>query len=99
MESPTKHSSGPTPTCHIESGLDHTKLWYTDSQGVEPVDLPYYPTIEHIFGELTRQSNTITPIPSLAKEIQVDHLLPLTDREKVEQHEAELQIQSFVTEA
>ena len=48
---------------------------------------------------MTQQSKTVTPIPSLAKEIQVDLLLPLIDDEKVEQHEAELQMQSFVVEA
>ena len=40
-------------TCHIELGLDYTKLWYADDQGVEPVNLPYYSTVEQIFGELT----------------------------------------------
>ena len=79
-------------TCHIELGLDYTKLWYVDSQAAELVDLPNYPSVEQIFAELTRQSRTITPIPSLAKEIQVNLLLPLTNGEKVEQHEAELQM-------
>ena len=41
----------------------------------------------------------VTPILSHAKEIQVDLFLPLIDGEKVEQHEAELQMQSFVLEA
>ena len=54
-------------TCHIELGLDHTKLWYVDGQGAELVDLPYYPMVEHIFRELTQQSKTVTPIPSLTK--------------------------------
>ena len=71
-------------TCHIELGLDYTKLWYTDDQAAEPVDLPYYPSVEQIFGELSRQSWTVTPICSLAKEIQVDLLLLVTDGEKVE---------------
>ena len=77
-------------TCHIELGLDYTKLWYADDQAAKPVDLPYNPSIKQIFMELSRQSRTITPISSLAKEIQVDLLLPLTDDEKVEQHEAKL---------
>ena len=38
-------------TCHIELGLDYTKLWYVNGQAVEPVDLPYYPSVEQIFGE------------------------------------------------
>ena len=78
------------PTCHIELGLNHTKIWYVDDQGVEPVDLPYYLSVKHIFGELIWQSKTITPILSLAKEIQVDLLLPLIDGEKVKRHEVEL---------
>ena len=57
------------PTCHIKLGLDYTKLWYADGQATEPVDLPYYPFVEQIFAELSRQYRTITPIPSLAKEI------------------------------
>ena len=77
-------------TCHIELGLDYTKLWYADGQVAELVDLPYYPSVEQIFAELSQQSRKITPIPSLVKEIQVDLLLPLTDSEKVEHHEAEL---------
>ena len=85
-------------TCHIELGLDYTKLWYVDGHVVEPVELPYYPMVKQIFGELTRQSNTIMPIPTEAREIQVDLLLPLTDKEKVEQHEVELKMQSFVLE-
>ena len=42
---------------------------------------------------------TIKHIPSHAKEIRVNLLLPLIDGEKVEQHEAKLQMQSFVVEA
>ena len=80
-------------------GLDYTKLWYADGQAVELVELPYYPTVEQIFGELTQQSKTITLVSPEAREIQVDLLLPLTDGEKVEQHETELQMQSFVSEA
>lgn len=92
------HRSLP-PTCHIKLGLDYTKLWYVDGHAVEPVELTYYPMVDQIFGELTQQSNTITPIPTEAREIQVDLLFPLIDGEKVEQHEAELQMQSFVSEA
>lgn len=78
------------PTCHIELGLDDTKSWYVDGQAAEPVKLPYYTTVEQIFGELTRQSKTITPIPPKAREIQVDLLLPLTYGQKIKQHEVEL---------
>ena len=37
--------------CNIDLGLDYTKLWYADDQVAEPVDLPYYPSVEQIFGE------------------------------------------------
>lgn len=39
------------------------------------------------------------PIPPEARDIQVDLLLPLMDGKKVEQHEVELQMQSFISEA
>ena len=87
------------PMCHIELGLEYTKVWYVDGHVAEPVELPYCSTIDQIFGELTRQSRTITPIPAKAREIQVNLLLPLIDGEKVEQHEAELKLQSFVSKA
>ena len=76
--------------CYIEFGLDYTKLWCVDGHITELVELPYYLTVDQIFGELTQHSKTITPIPTEAREIQVNLLLPLTDGEKVEQHEAEL---------
>ena len=66
-------------TCHIELGLDHTKLWYVDSQAVEPTDLPFYPTVNEIFNESTRQSNTLYPIPLEARERHINLLIPLTD--------------------
>jgi hypothetical protein len=54
MEGTPKHSLGNPPTYHIELGLDHTKLWYVDDQAVELTELPFYPTIDEIFGELAR---------------------------------------------
>ena len=42
------------PTFHIELGLDHTKLWYVDDQATEPTELSSYPTVNEMFGELTR---------------------------------------------
>ena len=39
-------------TCHIELGLDYTKLWYVDGHEAKLVDLPYYPMVEQIFREL-----------------------------------------------
>ena len=40
------------PTCHIELGLDHTKIWYVDKEAVESTDLPSYLTVDEIFNEL-----------------------------------------------
>jgi hypothetical protein len=87
------------PTCHIELILDHIKLWYADGQVTKLTELPFYLIVDQIFGELSRQSNMITPITPEARDIQVDLLLPLMDGEKVEQHEAKLQMQSFVSKA
>lgn len=41
------------PTCHIELGLNYTKLWYVDGQAAKPIELPYYPMVEQIFDDLT----------------------------------------------
>ena len=87
------------PTCHIELGLDHTKIWYVDGQAAEPTDLPFYPTVDEIFNELPRQSNTIYPIPHEAREKQTNLLIPLTDGENADQYEVELQMQPFVPKA
>ena len=42
------------PNCHIELGLDYTKLWYVDDQAAEPTNLPFYPTVDEIFNELAQ---------------------------------------------
>ena len=78
------------PTCHIELGIDHTNLWDVDGQAAELADLPFYLTVEEIFNELTRQSNTLYPIPLEAKEKKTNILIPLTDGEKVDQYKDEL---------
>ena len=80
------------PTCHIELGIDHTKLWYVNDQAAEPTELPFYPTVDEIFGALTRQYSTITLVPPEERELQIDLLLPLKDGEKEDQHEVELQM-------
>ena len=55
--------------------------------------------MDEIFGELARQSNTLTPVPPDERDIEIDLLIPLMDGEKQDQHEAELQMHSFVSEA
>ena len=77
-------------TCHIELGLDHTKLWYVDRQVAKLADLPFYRMVDAIFNELAWQSNTLYPIPPEAREKQAELLIPLIDGEKEYQYVAEL---------
>jgi hypothetical protein len=86
-------------TCHIKLRLEHTKLLYVDGQATKLNDLPFYHTVNEIFNELSRQSNTLYPIPPEAREKQIDLLIPLINGEKADQYEAELKMQSFVPEA
>ena len=60
--------------------------------------LDYYPTVEDIFRELSRQAGTKVPIP--AKENETDFSIeePLTDQEKKEDYELNLYISTFVSE-
>ena len=74
------------------------KLWYVDDQATKLTDLPFYPIVDEICSELARQSNTINPVPPKAREKQIDLLIPLTDGDKVDQYEAELQMQAFLSE-
>ena len=41
--------------------------------------LDYYPTVEQIFRELTRQAGTKVPIPEAAKQVDFSIIEPLTD--------------------
>ena len=49
--------------------------------------LDYYPTVEKIFRELARQSDTKMLIPAKAKEGNLAIEEPLTDQEKEEYYE------------
>ena len=61
-------------------------------------DLDYYPTVEHIFRELTRQAGTKVPILEASKQVDFSIIEPLTDQEKEEDYELNLYISTFVSE-
>ena len=60
--------------------------------------LGYYPTVEEIFQELSRQAGTKVPIPAKAKETDLSIEESLTDQEKEEDYELNLYISTFVSE-
>ena len=59
--------------------------------------LDYYPTVEQIFRELSRQAGTKVPIPAREKETYFSIEEPLTDQEKEEDYELNLYISMFVS--
>ena len=61
-------------------------------------DLNYYPTVDHIFRELTRQEKMKIPVPEAAKHVEFSIVEPLTDQEKEEDYELNLYISTFVSE-
>ena len=69
-------------------------------QGQDPnaQDLDYYPTVDQIFRELTRQAKTKIPVPEAAKQVDFSIVEPLTDQEKEEDYELNLYISTFVSE-
>ena len=69
---------------HIQLELDHTSVWYMqrDDSNIESLD--YYPSIDQIFQELSRQAKTKIPVPVTAKQIDFYIEEPLTDQEKKE---------------
>ena len=73
-------------------------IWYIQSQNPKSQDLDYYPTVEHIFRELTRQAQTKIPIPEAAKQVDFSIIEPLTNQEKEEEYELNLYISTFVLE-
>ena len=58
--------------------------------------LDYYPAVEDIFLELSRQAGTKVPIPAKEKETNFSIEEPLTDQEKEEDYELNLYISTFV---
>ena len=82
---------------HIQLALDHTSVWYMRGQDPKAKDLDYYPTVEQIFRELTRQAGTKVPIPEAATKVDFSTIEPLTDQEKEEDYELNLYINTFVS--
>ena len=60
--------------------------------------LDYYPSVEQIFRELSRQAGTKIQIPATAKAIEFSIKEPLIDQEKEEDYEPNLYISTFVSE-
>ena len=60
--------------------------------------LDYYPSVNQIFQELSRQAKTKVPVPAAAKTIDFSIKEPLTDQEKEEDYELNLYISTFVSE-
>ena len=60
--------------------------------------LDYYSTVEEIFQELARQSNTKLSLPARAKEMNQWIEEPLTDQEKEKDYELPLYISTFMSE-
>ena len=69
-------------------------------QGQDPKaqDLDYYPTVDQIFRELTRQAQRKIQILEAAKQVDFSITEPLTDQEKEEDYELNLYINTFVSE-
>ena len=62
-------------------------VWYVQGAKSKAKPLNYYPTVEEIFRELARQSDTKLSMPAKAKEINLAIEEPLTDQEKEEDYE------------
>ena len=60
--------------------------------------LNYYPSVDQIFRELSRQAKTKILVPTIAKQIDFSIEKLLTDQEKEENYELNLYISSFVSE-
>ena len=60
--------------------------------------LDYYPTVDQIFWELSRQAKKKIPIPKAAKQVNFSIVEPLIDQDKEEDYELNLYISTFVSE-
>ena len=83
---------------HIQLELDHTSVWSSNTQDSNARDLDYYPTVDQIFRELSRQAKTKIQVPEAAKQVDFSIVEPLTDQEKEEDYELHLYISTFVTQ-
>ena len=60
--------------------------------------LDYYPPVDQIFQELSRQTKTKITVPEAVKQIDFSIEEPLTDQEKEEDYELNLYISTFFLE-
>ena len=67
---------------HIQLELDHTSVWYMQGIDLNAKSLDYYPSVNQIFWELSRQAKTKIPVPAVAKNIEFSIEDPLIDQEK-----------------
>ena len=73
-------------------------MWYMQGDDSNAKALDYYPSIDQIFRELSRQAKKKIPVPAAAKQIDFSIEEPLTDQEKEEDYELNLYISTFVSE-
>ena len=83
---------------HIQLELDHTSVWYMQGCDSNAKALDYYPSVDQIFRELSRQAKTKIPVPASAKKSDFSIEESLTNQEKEEDYEINLYISTFVSE-
>ena len=93
-EHPTK-SIGEIP--HMLD-IDHTAVWYMQGEASNSKALDYYPSVDQIVQELSRQTKTKIPVPEVVKQVDFSIEEPLTDQEKEEYYELNIYISTFVSE-
>ena len=83
-------------TSHIQLNLNHTTVWYMHGAKAKAKPLDYYPSVDEIFQELARKSNTSLSIPARAKETNHPIEEALIDQGKEEDYELRLYISTFM---
>ena len=83
---------------HIQLELDHTSVWYMKGEESNAKSLDYYPYVDQIFQELSRQAKTKIPVLAAANPIDFSIEEPLINQEKEEDYELNLYISTFVLE-
>ena len=64
---------------HIQLELDHTSVWYMQGTESNAKALDYYPSVDQIFRELSRQAKIKIPVLAVAKQIDFSIEEPLTN--------------------
>ena len=71
-------------------------IWYLQGVGGTTRELDFYPSVEEIFTELSRQSNTRLDTPPLAKIFDQPMIKPLTDTSKEEDYGICVQLNTLI---